>query len=165
MRPSGFSDRRQRCASPSPPEVARRLRPQWQSRPEVLSQAEIRWWLTELRRRGWGTRVLGRTMGLRNPQCVMAKADGRQWIYPTEQRRMSRQLARIISGQLVCIPADKPGRGHAGKAVLVAHPTPLRLPTRMRYDMRCRRVRFEPMEVPAPFLPNFKKLLDDPPKW
>ena len=27
------------------------------------------------------------------------------------------------------------------------------------------RVRFEPMELPAPLLPNFKRLLDDPPKW
>jgi hypothetical protein len=38
-------------------------------------------------------------MGLRNPLCVLAKADGRQWIYPREQIRMSHQLRRIISGE------------------------------------------------------------------
>ena len=82
-------------------------------RPGVLSQQEIRWWLCELRRRGWGTRLLGRTIGLRNPQCVMAKADGRQWIYPSEQIRMSRQIKRILSGELRCVPG-KPGRGNRG---------------------------------------------------
>jgi hypothetical protein len=74
-----------------------------------MSVDEIRWWLTELGRRGWGTRVWGRTMGLRTPQCVMAKADGRKWIYPREQIRMSHQLRRIISGEFVCING-KPGR-------------------------------------------------------
>ena len=137
----------------------------WKPPPEMMSCDEIRWWLTALRQRyGWGTRVLGRTMGLRNEAAVGAKASGKAWIYGSEQVRMSRQLKRIISGELVPIPGRR-GRGHAGKAVLVAHPTPLRLPTRMRYDMTCRRVRFEPMELPAPALPSFKTLLDNPPKW
>ena len=133
-------------------------------RPGVLSQQEIRWWLCELRRRGWGTRVLGRTMGLRNPQCVMAKADGRQWIYRSEQIRMSRQLKLILSGELVCIPG-RPGRGHEGKAAIADHPVPLNPGMRFSYDVRLGRLKLIPREPPAPCLPSFRILLDNPPKW
>jgi hypothetical protein len=46
-------------------------RTHWRPPPDVMSKDEIRWWLTELlRRRGWGTRVLRRTMGLANPAHV-----------------------------------------------------------------------------------------------
>jgi hypothetical protein len=127
-----------------------------------MSVEEIRWWLKELlRRHGWGTRVLGRTMGLRNPQCVMAKADGRQWIYPREQVRMSYVLKRIISGELICIP----GRGHKGKAVIADNPVRLRMPLRMKFDVRTGRVGFVPLELPAPTLPSFRTLLENPQKW
>jgi hypothetical protein len=125
-----------------------------------MSVEEIRWWLLELlRRRGWGTRVLGRTMGLRNPQCVMAKADGRQWIYRGEQIRMSHQLRRIISGEFVCING-KPGRGNAGMAVIADHPQPLRLPIQWHINLK----RKDPFEwraqepPPPPMLPNFRNM-------
>jgi hypothetical protein len=39
------------------------------------------------------------------------------------------------------------------------------MPLRWWYDMKARRVRIEPMEVPVPTLPSFKTLLDNPPKW
>jgi hypothetical protein len=127
-----------------------------------MSVEEIRWWLTELRRRrGWGTRVLGRTMGLRNPQCVMAKADGRQWIYRCEQIRMSYVLKRIISGELVCING-KPGRGNAGKAVIADHPQPLRRPLQWNVDLKRGTVGLKAIEPQLPTLPNFRTLLDNP---
>jgi hypothetical protein len=134
-----------------------------------MSQQEIRWWLTELRRRGWGTRVLGRTVGLRNPHCVMAKADGRQWIYPREQIRMSRQIKRILSGELVCKPGragrpDRHGDG-PGKAVLAEHPVPLVPPNKrvLDVDLLFRRgaVRFKLVpayEPPALKVPDFEAL-------
>jgi hypothetical protein len=76
-----------------------------------MSQQEICWWLRELRRRyGWGTRVLGRTLGLSNEAAVERKANGKEWIYPCEQIRMSYVLRRIISGELVCING-KPAMG------------------------------------------------------
>jgi hypothetical protein len=78
---------------------------------------------------------MGRTMGLRTPQCVMAKADGRKWIYPREQIRMSHQLRRIISGEFVCING-KPGRDNAGKAVIADHPQPLRLPIQWHINLK-----------------------------
>ena len=134
-----------------------------------MSQQEIRWWLTELRRRGWGTRVLGRTMGLRNPQCVMAKADGRQWIYPREQIRMSRQIKRILSGELVCKPGragrpDRYGNG-PGKALIAAHPVPLVPPNKMVLDVEhllrhgIGRFKLVPAyEPPALRVPDFEAL-------
>jgi hypothetical protein len=39
------------------------------------------------------------------------------------------------------------------------------MPLRWWYDMKAQRVRIEPMELPAPTLPSFKTLLDNPPKW
>ena len=141
----------------------------WKPPPGMLSEQEIRWWLLELRRRGWPTRLLGRTMGLRNPQCVMAKADGRQWIYPAEQVRMSRQIKRIISGELVCKPGragrpDRHGNGR-GKALLAAHPVPLTSPLKMVLDtdalFKGRPVRFKQVpayEPPMALLPDFEAL-------
>lgn len=81
---------------------------------------------------------------------------------------MSYVLKRIISGELVCIPGKRgrvKGGYQPGKAVIADHPVPLRMPLRWWYDMKARRVRIEPMEVPVPTLSSFKTLLDNPPKW
>ena len=133
-------------------------------RPWLMSRQEVCWWLHELRRRGWGTRVLGRSMGLRNPQCVMAKADGRQRIYETEWIRMSRQIKRILNGELRCVPG-KPGRGNSGKAVLAEHPVPLVPPTKMVLDVEhllrhgIGRFKLVPAyESPALKVPDFEAL-------
>lgn len=69
----------------------------------------------------------------------------------------------------MCIPGKRGrlegGAYQAGKAVLADYPAPLRMPLRMRFDMKSGRVRIEPMELPAPILPSFKTLLNNPPKW
>jgi hypothetical protein len=135
-----------------------------------MSQQEICWWLKELRRRyGWGTRVLGRTLGLSNEAAVERKANGKEWIYPTEQIRMSRQIKRILSGELVCKPGragrpDRYGNG-PGKAVIAAHPVPLVPPNKMVLDVEhllrhgIGRLKLVPAyEPPLPLLPNFEVL-------
>jgi len=133
-----------------------------------MSVETIRWWLVELKRRGWPTRLLGRTMGLRNPQCVMAKADGRQWIYEGEQIRMSHQLRRIISGELVPRPAKSRSYGdreqRPGVAVIADHPQPLRLPIQWHINLK-RRDPFEwrVEEPPPPALPNFRSMFESSP--
>jgi len=130
-----------------------------------MSQAEIRWWLTELRRRyGWGTRVLGRTMGLSNEAHLDGKASGKQWIYRGEQIRMSYQLRRIISGELVCMNGA-PGRGHAGKAVIADRPQPLRPGLHWHVDLKRGTAYLEPTEPPPTPLPSFRTLLDNPRPW
>jgi hypothetical protein len=109
-------------------------------------------------------------MGLPNPAHVWGKASGKQWIYPTEQIRMSRQLKRIISGELVLVPGKPGGAYQRGKAVLTAHPVPLTSPTRMVFDvehlLRHGVERFKQVpayEPPALRLPDFaalRKVLD-----
>jgi hypothetical protein len=99
----------------------------------MMSVDEIRYWLPELRRRGWGRHNLRRTLAMK-ADCLNQKASGRQWIYKCEQRRWSRQLERIIAGELV------PVRGVPGhvkdKAVLAPHPQPLVPSTQFAYDLK-----------------------------
>jgi hypothetical protein len=114
-------------------------------------------------------KLLGRTMGLANPSNIWRKADGREWIYPSEQIRMSRQIKRILSGELVCVPG-KPGRvkggGYAaGKAVLTTHPVPLVPPTKLVLDVEhllkrgVARLKVVPAyEPPALRVPDFEAL-------
>jgi len=138
-------------------------------RPDVMSQQEIRWWIQELRRRGWRQNCLGRTLGLANPRNVWRKADGREWIYRSEQIRMNYVLKRIISGELVQLEGGKRGRpdlnGHVAKAVIADHPQPLRPCLHWHIDFRLATARLEPTEPPAPTLPNFRSLLENPRPW
>ena len=63
----------------------RRYRRGWKPPLGLLSQQEIRWWLTELpRRHGWGTRVLGRAPGLANETAVERKANCKRGSRPNE---------------------------------------------------------------------------------
>lgn len=114
---------------------------------------EIRFWLTALRKEhGWGTHVLGRTLGFqREASAVTRKADGREWIYISEQRRASRQIERILSGELVCDLNYKPGRnGFPQKAIVAAHPVPLVPAKHWIYDLKVGRLRLVPRERPEP---------------
>lgn len=135
--------------------------PHWKPPPDVMSCEEIRWWMRELRRRGWNRGATQRALGM--PKQDWRKADGKEWIYPREQIRFSRQLGRIIRGEVVL---HEPGFGfHVQDALINPNPTPLRMPMQMKYDMQARRFRLVPM-LPPPEnpLPNFKRLLDKPPR-
>lgn len=114
---------------------------------------EIRFWLTALREEhGWGTRVLGRTLGFAHTgSAVSRKADGREWIYISEQRRASRQIERILAGELVCDLNYKTGRnGFPQKAFVAAHPVPLVSAKHWIYDLKVGRLRLVPRERPEP---------------
>lgn len=112
---------------------------------------EIRFWLTALRKEhGWGTRVLGRTLGFAHTgSAVSRKADGREWIYISEQRRAARQIERILAGELVCI-RGRCGPGNAGKAVIAANPVPLVPAKQWIYDLKAGRLRLVPRVRPEP---------------
>lgn len=120
---------------------------------------EIRYWLTVLNRdHGWQMRALGRTMGLRGDgHGWVRKAAGKEWIYRGEQKRMSRQLERILSGELICIAGQggvKGGTRRRAKVLIAEHPVPLCPPNHWIYDRRLGRLRLvprdraEPMRVP-----------------
>jgi len=53
-----------------------------------MLKREVCWWLSELRRRGWGTRVLGRAMRRGNPAHDLGKASGKQRIPPTKTKQI-----------------------------------------------------------------------------
>jgi len=144
-------------------------RPRYTPPPHVMSQQEIRWWIQELRRRGWRQSCLGRTLGLANPRNVWRKADGREWIYRSEQIRMSYVLRRIISGELVQLEGREikgafPGR--VARAVLADRPEPLHQPAQFHIDLARRaRVSWVIPPPPLPALPNFKTILENVQPW
>lgn len=115
-------------------------------------------------RRGWNRGELQRALGL--PHHNLRKALGKDWIYPGEQIRFSRQLRKIISGEVVL----KEMRRHTGKPVrepvLAAHPEPLRMPMKITFDMKAGRCRMQPSIVPPENpLPVFGRLLENPGRW
>ena len=120
----------------------------------MMSGDEVRYWLIELRKRhGWGSRVLGRTIGLRQVGQICPKSDGRAWLYLGEHVRAARQIERILAGELVCIPG-KAGRKadggyHLGRAVIAKDPKPLVGPMRFAYDLKSGRLGFIERDRPA----------------
>lgn len=130
----------------------------------VMTPEEIRYWLKELLRRGWTAICLQRTLGAK--RGIKQKMSGDAWIYPTEQVRFSKQLQRIISGELVqqAVDPNAPPCSHKSKrnAVLAEHPVPLSGPMTMVYDFRAGRLALRSTE-PERKLPSFKSLLNDPP--
>lgn len=135
--------------------------------------------MLELKRRGWTRGVMQRTLGM--PHADWRKANGKEWIYPTEQVRYSRQLRKIISGELVLrqrtrkvkthgknLRGVKKQGGEAGEgitlggvpvwdAVIADKPEPLRMPMKMSFDIRTGKVGMKPQYLPPENpLPNFK---------
>jgi hypothetical protein len=122
----------------------------------VMSCDEIRHWLSVLHEQiGWPWETLARTLAIGEGKHVASKVRGNSWIYPGEQIRMSRQLDRIISGELVC---EK--RGQRVDAVLADNPQPLRQPARLAFDLSTGRLRWvQPRLAPHPMLPSFRSWL------
>lgn len=113
-----------------------------------MSCAEIRHWLKELHERhGWPWETLARTCGIGEGKHVVSKVRGNSSIYHAEQRRMSRQIDRIISGELVPSKPDKRGRVDA---VLAAHPVSLERSMRMKVDLATGRLGFVERRAPTP---------------
>ena len=137
-----------------------------ETRDDVMSTDEIRWWLKELMdNRGWGACCLTRTLGLVDDRKakVTKKADGRSWIYRGEQRRMSKQLKRIIAGEIVVENLRRQGRGWRQRAVLADRPEPLRQGLHWNINLaRGARVTLKPPDPPAPILPNFRTAFANP---
>lgn len=141
----------------------------WKPPPGVMSCEEIRWWMDELRRRGWNRGVTQRALGMRHHNW--RKATGKSWIYPGEQIRFSRALKRIIRGEVVMQPTGRrsgrrdrfTGLQQVQRAVVIeCNPQPLRMPMQVRYDLRAGGFRLSPKELPPENpLPDFKKLV----KW
>ena len=146
------------------------VRPHWTPPPGAMSCQEIQFWMQELRRRGWNRGCTARALGMSHHNWC--KAYGREWIYPREQLRFSRQLRKIISGEVVMkvrLKKDgKPhrnggsgrGRGYVQDPVLADTPEPLHMPMKLTFDMKAGRLRMQPLrEIPENPLPSFKSIL------
>jgi hypothetical protein len=130
----------------------------------VLSVGEIRGWLALLHKQfGWPWETLARTLGIGEGKHVTSKVRGNSWFVGGEQARCSRQLLRIISGELVLSQPNKFGRRDA---VIADYPVPIRNPSRMAYDMKTGRLMLSSIPLPQPTLPSFTsalaKFLDRP---
>lgn len=121
--------------------------------PGMLSCQEIRYWMAYLLDNGWTTNSLQEALGVYRRQAVWCKAKGKKWIYAHEQPRFSRQLKRILSGELV--------RGPGASVIVADDPKPLRLPGRMAVvDGRLRWLKAP--ELPKPSLRSFRDIFDNP---
>lgn len=129
----------------------------------AMSCEEIRCHVRELLENpahGWKAYALGRALGFgdRSPDSSLKSKLRRSWIYPGEQLRMSRQLARVLAGEIICV--DR-------KAVIADKPVPLRLPVRFRYNLAAgaiERVQHSPLTRNV-VLPTFRSLMLAPENW
>jgi hypothetical protein len=121
----------------------------------VMSCEEIRHWFVALRRdHGWAGALLARTVGLPDKGAMTSKLR-RSWIYPGEQLKFSRQLDRILSGELVPLQI-----GRRWEAVLADNPKPLVRQARMAYDFATGRVRWVTPRIGVdPTLPGFQQVM------
>jgi hypothetical protein len=100
--------------------VGTRDHPHIRSPEGVMSCEEIRHWIRELMTtHRWPRRLLARVLGVRNAGAMKSKLK-RSWIYPGEQLRFSRQIDRILSGELVPMKF-----GNRYDAVVADNPVPL----------------------------------------
>lgn len=132
----------------------------------VMSCDEIRYWLTELMRRGWGHCHLTRLMGIHSKHCnnIKRKANGKEWLYWGEQVRFSRQLKRILSGELVQVGQKiRFDSKDPHRAVLAKNPVPLVPPNKWVYDPQLGRLRLVSQGFEPP-LPSFQTLFPHKPE-
>jgi hypothetical protein len=101
-----------------------------------MSCDEIRYWLVALRKEhGWKLMALVRFLGLPDGGALRSKLRA-SWIYPGEQLRMSRQIGRIISGEVVCQPLGR----NRWEAVIADSPQPLRHQGRWAINIQTGRI-------------------------
>jgi hypothetical protein len=132
------------------------------SRIPVMTTDEIRYWLNELHEtHGWGWGCLARTLRLGETKHVVSKARRPHvWFVGGEQRRCSKQIDRILSGELVPVM-----HGRRQDAVVAARPVPIQQPRRLVYSLSTGRMSWvAPRPAPVPTLPAFaeglRRLLD-----
>jgi hypothetical protein len=121
-----------------------------------MSSGEIRQWLKTLHEEhGWPWETLARTCGIGEGKHAASKVRGNSWIKHGERRRMSRQISRILSGELV--PSAPNGRRRVD-AKLADTPVPIRGAVRMVYDLQTGRLAWKLPPAPTgPSLPSFAK--------
>lgn len=134
-----------------------------------MCQDELRYWIREFLYNpafGWSrcklafARFLG--IDLSGLRSKLREGRTRAWIYPGEQIRFSRQVRRLLAGEMV----PKQMRASSGQmrweAVVADHPRPIHRqgPLRFRVDLARGRWGWEVAPSYAPPLPSFRALLE-----
>jgi hypothetical protein len=126
-----------------------------------MSSDALRQWLKLLHERhGWPWETLARTLGIGEGKHVVSKVRGNSRFVGGEQKRCTRQLRRIISGELVLAERRNSQGGKRCDAVIADNPQPIRGAHRMAIDLRRGGLvvrRREPL--PQPTLLSFKTAL------
>jgi hypothetical protein len=135
-----------------------------------VSADELRWWMRELDTNqiyGWAGHptALARAFGFNDSSPVSSmrskyRERNRAWIYPSEQLRFSRQLKKLLAGEIICRQV-----GTRWQAVVADAPQALRQPVRFRYNLA--RGGLEWVRVggsPGSVLPSFKTLMSAAPR-
>lgn len=112
-----------------------------------MSCDEIRYWLVELRaRHGWKTNALARFLGFTSHSSMVAKL-AKSWIYPGEQLRSSKQIRRILSGEVVLRLVDP--KANRWEAVVADSPQPLRTRPQFKYSLDKNGITITCQAIPA----------------
>jgi hypothetical protein len=138
-----------------------------------MSSEEIRQWLKTLHEEhGWPWETLARTLGIGEGKHAASKVRGNSRIKYGERRRMSRQIARILSGELV---PSAPNIRRRVDAKLADNPVPIHGAVRMVYDLQSGRLAWKLPPTPTgPRLPSFAEAIEKlcgepsdelPPRW
>jgi hypothetical protein len=121
-----------------------------------MGQAELRHWIHEFLHNpvlGWSLSKLAfaRFLGidLHGLKSKVRHRPTQAWFRGAEQFRFTRQIRRLLAGQVV----PRQIRAQSGQlkweAVPADHPRPLRLPRRWRYNLASGRIEFVPPLVPS----------------
>jgi hypothetical protein len=136
---------------------------------DVMSQDELRHWISEFLYNpafGWSRSKLAfaRFLGidLSGLRSKLRAAPTRAWIYPGEQIRFSRQIRRLLAGELIPKQMRAPSGQLRWEAVLADHPQPIRRHelARPRFDLATVRLRWEVAPSSAPPLPSLRTLFE-----
>jgi hypothetical protein len=120
-----------------------------------MSQDEIRHWLGRLHREfAWPWNTLARVCALGEGKHAKSKVRGNSRFVGGEQPRCSRQLKRIINGELVLSEPNSRGQRDA---VLADNPTPLKGAAHMVFDLESGRIVWRITPLPQPTLTSFRK--------
>jgi hypothetical protein len=133
----------------------------------IMSCEELRYWIRELLEvHHWRPLPLARACGIHTANDragghIRRKLTG-GWIYPGEQIRFTRGIRRILAGELVCMHLG----GVKWGCVVASHPVPLKLPSRLRYNLTSGRLEYVSTSTETrPSLPSFADVLSKPLRW
>src|SRR5215472_1503033 len=108
--------------------MKRRPHPPPRSAADVLSADELRYWIDQFRRNpdlGWShcRLALARFLGIDPPGLRSKIRHGRTqaWIYPGEQIRFTRQIRRLLAGEVIPRQMRAPSGQLRWEAVIADH--------------------------------------------